>query len=138
MRCALWVFGSISRLTRKRFVVQIDQKDINTLFPLMQKHVTQDSFIMTDEARVYRSCDILGFSGHCAVNHSVTFVRRLPAFVPNGDPRLGVVISNINVTRVQMHTNTLERAWRDLKQGFLSKCRQVDMVPNYIGEYLYR
>ncbi len=138
MEKALWVFGGMSRLTRKRFVVQIEQKDQETLFPLMQKHIAQDSFIMTDQALVYQNCDALGFSGHCAVNHSLTFVRLLPAFVPNGDPRLGRVLPHLNLTRVPVHTNTLERSWRDLKHGFLRNCRSIEMVPNYIGEYLYR
>lgn len=138
MRRALWVFGGISRLTKKQFIVQIDRKDRNTLFPLMRQHIARGSFIMTDEARVYRGCDVLGFTGHCAVNHSVTFVRPLPAFVPNGSPLLGRVIPNLNLTRVKCHTNTLENKWQDLKNGFLRRCRSVDMVGNYIGEYLYR
>jgi len=137
LRRAMWVFGGISRLTRKRFVCLIRDKRRDTLWPLMQQHIAQGTFIMSDQHRTYFGCDSLGFSGHCYVNHSQRFVRQLPAWVPNGHRRLGRVVPNLGLTRVQVHTNTLERSWRFLKQG-LRTCRSVPMLPNYIGEYLYR
>lgn len=137
-RKSLWVFGGISRLTKKQFIVQVGGRDRNTLFPLMRQHIAQGSFIMSDEARVYRGCEVLGFTGHCAVNHSQTYVRPIPAFVPNGNPRLGTVIPLLNITRVKCHTNTLENKWQDLKNGFIKRCRSEEMIGNYISEYLYR
>lgn len=131
-----WVFGGVSRLTKKQFMVPVRRTNRTTLYPLMQNHIAQDTYIFTDEAAVYGGCEVLGFAGHFAVSHARSFVRRLPAFLPNGDPRLGRVLGG--VTRVKVHTNSLECRWGILKHLYLRRCRSVALIPNYIGEYLYR
>jgi len=136
LRRALWVFGGISRLNRRMFVVQIRNKQRRTLFPLMQKHIAQNIYIISDEHRSYLTCAILGFKGHANVNHSVTYVRARRALVRGLAPNLGQVRLPYWV-QVKVHTNNIERHWRSLK-ACLKTCRNVDMVPNYIGEFLYR
>jgi ISXO2 transposase-like protein len=138
LRRALWVFGGISRLTKKRFAVQITDKRKSTLWPLMQEHIAQGSYIMSDEHRSYVGCTQMNFAGHAAVNHSQTFVRPLPALLHTVNPQLGRVYPGPGITRVKVHDNTLERTWQTLKNGYLRRCRSVQMVPNYIGEFLYR
>lgn len=136
LKRSLWVFGRISRLTRRRFVVQIRDTSQNTLWPLMQKHITQGTFIMTDQHRSYTNCEVLGFSGHVAINHSRYYVRLVPAFVPGSHPSLGRVIPTLNMTRVSAHLNTKDRGWRELK-AHIRQCRFVRLVPNYIDQFLY-
>ncbi|OXA40798.1 Salivary glue protein Sgs-4 [Folsomia candida] len=97
---SLWVFGGISRTTRKRFVVQIRAKDRDTLFGLMQKHIAQKSWVFTDEWRAYLTCESLGFAGHANVNHSRRFVNRRRVLIRGAKPRLGRPI-------VGRRTNTL-------------------------------
>lgn len=134
---SLWVFGGISRTTRKRFVVQIRAKDRDTLFRLMQKHIAQKSWVFTDEWRAYLTCESLGFAGHANVNHSRRFVNRRRVLIRGAKPRLGRPIVGRRYVRVKIHTNTCERSWRYLKT-YLRNVRRVDMVQNHIAEYLYR
>jgi hypothetical protein len=135
LRHQFWVFGGISRLTRKRFVVQIKDKRRATLFPLMQEHIAQGTYIMTDDLLSYRGCPALGFTGHSSVTHARMFVGRRRARIPAGNPALG--FAGAGFVRAKVHTSTLERSWRFLK-SFLRTCRRPRMIPNYIGEYLYR
>ena len=53
-------------------MVQIKNKRRRTLFPLMQKHIAQNSYIMSDEHRSYLTCAILGFKGHGMSNRTST------------------------------------------------------------------
>lgn len=149
----MWVFGGISRLTGLVFARQIRNKRKTTLWPLMRRHIAPGSHIISDEHRSYLHCANpnhpglapparqialqMGFESHSAVKHSQTFVAPLPLLIPNGNPRLGRVYAAVGITRVKVHTNTLERHWRELKKS-LRTCRSVEFIPNYIGEHLYR
>lgn len=142
LKRAIWVFGGVSRATRKACISVIRNKSRNTLFPLMQKYIAQETFIMSDEHRSYRTCPVLGFRGHATVNHSQTYVRQRRAYISRLLPGLGVPtrLSNSRDQRLiktKVHINTCERMWRDLKAK-LRTCRTPAMVPAYIGEYLYR
>lgn len=137
-RRGILLLGGVSRLTNKRFAVRIASRDRNTIWPLMQLHIAQGSFIMTDQAPVYQGCDVLGFSGHCATNHSLYYVRPIQAFVPDGHHTLGQVIPNLGVTRVPAHSNKQERTWEDIKNNYIRRCRRTEMLDNYVSEYLYR
>ena len=135
LRRAIWVFGGISRLTKKRFAVQVRRRDRATLWPIMQKHIAQGSFVFSDEWAAYAGCAVLGFSRHLSVNHSLMFAKRVR--IQGHFPLLGHFNPITGRTTVNINTNTKERAWGELKRC-LRRCRSVPMVQNYIGEYLYR
>lgn len=136
-RRKIWVFGGISRLTRQMFAVKVVRRNRRTIFPLMQEHIALNSVIFSDKWRAYRGCARrLGFRLHASVNHSRHFVGGL-VFLRNVPPRLGHPRPIFNRVAVKVHTNTLERSWRTLKE-ILRKTTSVDMVDNYIGYHLYR
>ena len=138
---AVWVFGGISRLTKRRFIVRIPNKARATLWPIMLEHIAQDSWVFTDEHRSYRGCGHrrtgLGFRGHAAVNHSRAFVRPLPLFLRRINPTFGRPVPALGFVRVQVHTNNIERMWRGLKTNLRTR-RDIGTIDSQIGEYLYR
>lgn len=137
LRWNFWVFGGISRLNKKRFICQIENKRKNTLWPLMQQHIAQDTFIMSDEHQSYVGCAALGFKGHAAVNHTHNYVRPIPQNVPDIHPGLGRRIGQTNIFSVKVHDNTTENMWKGLKTH-LRGCREPEMIPGYISWWLYR
>lgn len=134
----VWVFGAISRCTGDMWIEKIRNKARYTLDAIMTAKIQPGSFIMSDEHRSYRGCAArLQMKGHATVNHKSRFVEGTVQ-VPGLCPRLGRTISDHTDHReVDVHTNTVERQWRELKKA-LATCRSIPRVPMYIGEFLYR
>jgi len=137
MQRQMWVFGGVSRLTGKMFCEVIRNKERRTLFPIMRRSIRRRTVIMSDYHRSYLTCVArLGMKAHGRVNHSLGFTEgylRLRGM----RPRLGsAVAGRPGVRDIQVHSNTLERAWRELKKS-LRTTRSADNVPGHIGAYLY-
>jgi transposase-like protein len=88
-----------------------------TLKPVLQKHVHQASYVMTDESPVYPP--IIGeFSGHGRVNHSAEEYVRAQFW----------------------HTNTAENYFSILKRGIIGVYHHVSEahLHRYLGEFDFR
>jgi len=92
---------------------------------------------MSDYHRSYINCDHrLMMRGHGRVNHCRRFVEGTIEIV-GVRPRLGRPVVGTRNVRAKVHTNRIERIWRDLKAA-LRTCRRRRAVPWYIGEFMYR
>ncbi|KAF9419672.1 hypothetical protein HW555_003950 [Spodoptera exigua] len=135
LRRQTWTFGCLSRLTKKIHVELIPNKSRTTLDPIVEANVRTGTYLMSDMHRAYDNIHLrLGMRGHSSVNHSENFVGGtidIPV-----DDSLGVPAPGGNV-RVKIHTNTIERQWRELKQHCRS-CRSQRRLKWYMGEYMYR
>lgn len=129
-----WSFGCISRLTKKIHVELIQDKSRPTLDAIINANVRPSSYIMSDMHRAYHGVDLrLNMAGHSTVNHRQQFVAGtidIPV-----DLALGSQVGNL--TRVKIHTNNIERQWRELKKHTRS-CRSQQRLKWYMGEYMYR
>lgn len=134
----VWSFGAVSRLTGDMWVERIQDKTRPSLDRIIQGRIRPRTFIMSDEHRSYQGLtDRLGMKGHATVNHSRRYVEE-PVMVRGVAPRLGSSVQGDPTVRaVVVHTNTIERQWRELKKA-LRTCRSEPRVPIYIGEFLYR
>ncbi len=133
-----WVFGAISRLTGDMWAERIRDKRAATFDAIMRERIAPRTWIMSDQHRSYQGCAArLGMKGHSSVNHRMQFVGN-SVLVRGVAPRLGHSIpGNATARDIVVHTNTIERQWRELKKA-LRTCRSPRRVPPYIGEFLYR
>ncbi|KAK4875401.1 hypothetical protein RN001_011823 [Aquatica leii] len=115
-----WLFGGISRATKKRFGVMVP---------------------------AYGILDTI-FEGHGTVNHSTNFLQpplgEDPIWVPTGTFLPECLDKNWigpppreNVQPFRIHTNNAKRSWRELK-SILTKCNGLQVTEGYIGEWMYR
>lgn len=88
-----------------------------TLKPILKAQIDQASYLMTDEAKVYKTIG-KGFSGHGTVNHSIE------EYVRGGF----------------WHTNTLEGYFSLLKRGIVGVYHHVgpQHLKRYVGEFDFR
>lgn len=114
-----WVFGGMERDSNEGFLVEVQNRDSATLFPILQKHVRPGTTVMSDSWAAYKKIhDDLGFD-HQMVNHSLNFV----------DPLTGA------------HTQRIESAWSQVKrmmrrQGVMGT--SPELFPTYLAEFLWR
>ena len=71
--------GGVDRTTKKIFIIQIYQRDTNTLNSLISRYVLPNSIIFTDCWAGYNNLEnIVGFNYiHKRINHSVGFANAL-------------------------------------------------------------
>ena len=88
-----------------------------TLKPILKAQIDEASYLMTDEAKVYKKLG-KGFSGHGTVNHSIE------EYVRGGF----------------WHTNTLEGYFSLLKRGIVGVYHHVGSqhLKRYVGEFDFR
>ena len=89
-----------------------------TLRPIIVKHASRKSYLMTDESTVYPSIGA-EFSGHGTVNHSADEYVRLGGF---------------------MRTNTIESYFAILKRGVYGTFHSISEqhLPRYLAEFDFR
>jgi len=108
----IWVFGGISRLTKKVFVERVNRRTREVLFPIMVERIAPNTFIFADEWRAYRTCPQLGFRGYAAVNHSQHFVRPGYERMAGVPTELGDLVPGTNVVQVKVRsTPTTRDGW---------------------------
>jgi hypothetical protein len=110
-----WVVGGICRETRETFAVAVQDRSAETLCAVIVEHVAVGSRIITDCWRGYERLAEHDYT-HQRVNHSENFVHP-------GDSTV--------------HTNTIERHWRTLKDIVPAGCHG-DMRWGYLAEYMWK
>jgi len=109
------VLGMIERGGRLRLVPVKDSK-IEIIEPVLEKHVSPDATLQTDEHPTYMIIGQRKFAGHRAINHSRTYAI--------GD----------------LHTNSIENAFSLLKRGVYGTFHKVSIkhLGRYCNEFSYR
>lgn len=96
----------------------VQQRDAQTLLPIIQTHVAPGTVIHSDQWAAYnRIASLPNVSSHSTVNHSVTFV----------DPLSGT------------HTQNVESYWNRAKMK-LKRMRgcHADQLASYLDEFMWR
>ena len=111
-----WVVGGICRQTRETFVVITPTRDKPTLRWILFHNVAANSVIYTAGWGGYFNIEEMGLNCiHRTVDHSHNFV-------------------NLNYRDV--HTNTIERAWRTLREA-LPEQITVEHVQSYLDKFIF-
>jgi transposase len=105
----------IRRLCLVKAVVAPDRK-MDTLRPLIRKHVAQKTTVVTDDFTSYDGLNIRGWN-HQRINHSAGFYVK-------GD----------------VHTQTIEGFWSHVKNGIRGVYKAVgrEYLQSYLNEYCFR
>jgi len=109
------VIGIVERNGEVKAIVSSDTK-ANTLIPFIKENVEQGTQMMTDEYRSYSRISLHGFK-HKTVNHSAK----------------QYVVGDV-------HTNTIEGFWSQLKRGLNGTYHSVSpkYLQNYVDEFAFR
>ena len=118
-----WIFGLRCRSTGQVVVYPVLYRTRNVIIPLIVKHVIPGAIIYSDRYSVYFNnhtfppTSALAPHGyrHFGINHSVQFVSKI-------DKRI--------------HTNTIERTWRTIKEKFRNTKPRVD-IDKHISLFMF-
>jgi hypothetical protein len=110
-----WVFGEICLETKETFFQFVENRSEDTLVQVLLKNVEQKTRIISDCWRAYNNISSHGYF-HYTVNHSENF--------------LSPEDSNI-------HTQTIERAWKGLKDN-ISKGSRYESRVRYLAQYNFK
>lgn len=110
-----WVFGGICRETKQTFFSIVPDRSEETLIQKLVDNVNPGTKIMSDMWRDYHNISAHGFS-HSMVNHSENFLS------PDDE---------------DVHTQTIERAWRGLKEN-ISKGSRYSARFSYLIVYSFK
>ena len=110
-----WAFGGICRETKETFFCIVPDRTEATLISKLVENVNAGSIIMSDMWRSYSNISKYGFT-HSKVNHSKNFLN------PD-DPTV--------------HTQTIERAWRGLKEN-IPKASRYEERFKYLIAYSFK
>lgn len=111
-----WIFGIYDTTYKVGVITYVPNRTKETLLPLIQKHVKENSIIWTD--RIRRLVELPNGYIHGSVNHSENFI----------DPDTGVC------------TNAVEAYWSRVKR-FLRQQRVMtatNHLPGYLDEFMWR
>ena len=112
----VWIFGGVERTPeRKIFAVKVEDRSMNTLVPIIQRHVRPGSIIHSDLWRAYHNLEQLGYE-HLTVNHSVNFK----------DPETGAC------------TNAIEGSWNGIKASIPPRNRVQCQMEEHLFEFIWR
>lgn len=93
---AIWIFGGICRETKECFLVPVQERNAETLLPLIQQYVAPRSIIFSDMWRAYNGIkDLPEDYTHGQINHSEEFLHYDQDFV---------------------HTQNIEAMWGSIKR----------------------
>jgi hypothetical protein len=110
-----WVFGGICRETKQTFFRIVPDRSEDTLVQVLLTNVYTGTTIMSDCWRGYQNLTKYGFR-HATVNHSENF---------------------LNPDDESVHTQTIERAWRGLKEN-IPKSSRYDVRLSYLMVYSFK
>ncbi|XP_011864121.1 PREDICTED: uncharacterized protein LOC105560006 [Vollenhovia emeryi] len=110
-----WVFGALERGTKRIFVVRVSDRSESTLINIIRRRIAPGTTIYSDCWRAYTNLKNEGFK-HFTVNHSENFV----------DPITGV------------HTQNIERLWRDMRSGIPRYGIKEEHYNHYIAEFMFK
>ena len=118
-----WIFGGIERESKKAFIIplydnenkRIMPRTADILIPLIKKYIKPNSTIISDGWAAYRTIGENDYI-HKVINHSKEFVS-------NEDKAI--------------HTQNIERLWRDLKEWIKRPGIAATYLHQYVGRYLF-
>jgi len=118
-----WVFGLKCRTTKKIIVYPVVLRTKDILIPFVRLHVPQGSTIYSDRFSSY-------FNNQRALPHS--------HLAQYGYRHFGINHSQHFVSEISrsIHTNTIERAWRSLKEKFKHNKPRIE-IDQYISEFMF-
>lgn len=102
-----WVFGGIDRVTKQSFKCRVEARGIRNLIPVLKRFVRPGTTIVSDGWSAYSGIgQVPGMNWtHKWVNHTENFVIAHDV----------IVGSQADHQEEQVHTYTIERHWRDVK-----------------------
>ena len=109
-----WVFGGIERVSGECFLVEVQQRDANTLLPLIAQYIRPGSIVYSDEWSSYNQLSATKRLAHQTVNHSLHFV----------DP-----ISGAHTQGVEAMWNSCKRMLREERTMHSNLCGEEDSGP---------
>lgn len=120
----IWIFGIIHRESNKLIIYPVDNRDANTLIPLIQRHVSVGSRIFSDSWAAYMGLNDLGYE-HFTVCHKTTFKQ---------------TYKNIETEEIiHCQTNQIEGAWKHCKAHFRKiNGTNVKMFEQHLAEIVWR
>ena len=110
-----WVFRAIERDSRKVRMAVVEQRNKDTLLPLIKDWILPGTTVLSDLWGAYNCLGDEGFV-HDGVNHSVNFV----------DPETGA------------HTQNIENTWSHAKRFLHGKGTSADLFPSHLMEFMWR
>lgn len=110
-----WVFGGICRETKETFFSMVPDRSERTLVDMLLQNVHQGTTIISDCWRAYNNISRHGYA-HLTINHSENFLSPEDA---------------------KIHTQTIERAWRGLKENIPKSSRYQDRL-SYLIVYSFK
>ena len=108
------MFGIFERGSKKVKIISVQDRSANTLQKLIKDNIEPGTTIYSDCWRSYHSLNEQGYDHHM-VNHSENFVNPV-----NG-----------------VHTQHIERLWKDLKSWILRSGIKKTRYSKYIARYLH-
>ena len=99
----VWIFGLVEWDSNHLLLFPVDQRDANTLIPIIQRHVAPGAHVFSDNWAAYSTLNELGYT-HFSVTHRVGF-KKVYQNVQTGE-------------HIEVHTNRIEGAWKHAKQHF--------------------
>ena len=115
-----WVFGGIERRTQKCFLVRVEQRNADTLLPLIEQWIQPGTHIMSDGWAAYNGIENIGggIYSHEVIIHEDNFV----------DP---------NNRRI--HTQNVESMWARAKRVFKRNYgTSGNLFETYLSEFMWR
>ncbi|XP_053213673.1 uncharacterized protein LOC128397034 [Panonychus citri] len=113
-RKQVWVFGGVERESRKVFAEIVPNRAADTLLNVIKKKNRPGTFVKSEGWREYTKLNESDYA-HGWVNHSKNFLKPSDKLI---------------------HTQTIERRWRSLKEAIPKNLNVDDKIYNI--EYLYR
>ena len=109
------MFGGVECGSGKCFLIPVEHQDSTTLLNIIEEWILPGTTIISDCWKAYECLEEAGFV-HQRVNHKKNFVG--PA--------------------TSAHTNTVERAWREVRNGIPRFGRSEQHFLGYLAEFMFK
>ena len=120
----IWIFGIVERASNKIILYPVDNRNAETLVPIIQRHVYPASRIYSDSWAAYMGLNELGYE-HFTMVHKTTFKQRYQN-VDTGET-------------VDCNTNRIEGAWKICKDHFRRiNGSNTSLFEQHIAEIVWR
>lgn len=120
----IWIFGIIHRESNKLILYPVNQRNADTLIPIIQRHVAPGSRIYSDSWAAYLQLNEVGYE-HYTVCHKTTFKQSYQC-VDTGDI-------------IHCHTNRIEGAWKHCKDHFRKmNGTNLKLFEQHLAEIVWR
>jgi hypothetical protein len=111
---SVWVVGAICRRTKRVSLKIVRKKDAASLTKFVTENIAWNKTIITDMVQGYNDVKYNNFE-HLEINQSINFVGPF---------------------NKEIHTNTIERAWRSLKE-YMPTSLKASGYDEYVRSFLF-